>query len=436
MAEVFLDERLWEKYVSEHPRLFLEEELVLESRQKSVRSGRLDLTFRDKKGNAVLVELQRESLDRNHFFKVLEYHKDLKNEGEENIRVVIVCNSIREDRDYFDTYRDGLSLNLEVRVIEEDQVKEIIKSIDPDTVFLDKQPKSKPKDKYDQSNAVLRAKTLSLQAELEDARNQLNKQEGALLSSLPPEIRDHIYRHTEYEYQHEWRDELVKLACSIGSSPKLEDVHHPIFGFIDSHNADYQAAIAQSGRRLCPLCHTGAMDITRTEIGWSVPVGMERHILGRGDRGCEVVRHLEWKYMSDHFLEVRKQRKERELALLEMRRSVEKLYLLGPFSEPVLDDHRLSYGKRVGRKKWDFARERLSLLGFDIVEENNVVRYTYSAGENIVYADPRESDRITFRVFKSQNFISDVYFLDQWHRHEKVLRSKFAERVLRPAITQ
>ena len=82
--EVF-DELLWEEYVKSHPKEFLGEDLKILTKQKRVHTGRMDLTFRDKDNNIVIVELQRFALDRAHFYRTLDYKADLELDGEKNI---------------------------------------------------------------------------------------------------------------------------------------------------------------------------------------------------------------------------------------------------------------------------------------------------------------------------------------------------------------
>ena len=96
--KVVFDELLWEKYVKSNPKEFLDEDLKPLSKQKIVHTGRMDLTFRDKKNNIVIVEIQRYALDRKHFYRTLDYKADLEFDGEKNIRVICLCNRVKLKR--------------------------------------------------------------------------------------------------------------------------------------------------------------------------------------------------------------------------------------------------------------------------------------------------------------------------------------------------
>ena len=128
--KIFLDEKPWEDYVAIRPEVFLGEDLELRSRQEIRNSGRFDLTFWDKDRRIVLVEMQLKALDRNHFFRMIEYHKDLRNQGYHDIRIILLCNELNPKRDYLDEYRDQLQLDIEVITIKRNIVEQTILDID------------------------------------------------------------------------------------------------------------------------------------------------------------------------------------------------------------------------------------------------------------------------------------------------------------------
>ena len=128
--EVF-DELLWEEYVKSHPKEFLGEDLKILTKQKRVHTGRMDLTFRDKDNNIVIVELQRFALDRAHFYRTLDYKADLELDGEKNIRMICLCNEVELKRKNY-----AVQWNLEIITISEDKVKNIIKKINPNIEFV------------------------------------------------------------------------------------------------------------------------------------------------------------------------------------------------------------------------------------------------------------------------------------------------------------
>lgn len=132
--KVVFDELLWEKYVKSNPKEFLGEDLKPLSKQKIVHTGRMDLTFRDKKNNIVIVEIQRYALDRKHFYRTLDYKADLEFDGEKNIRVVCLCNKVELKRKNY-----AKQWNLKIITIKEDKVKSIIKKINPNIEFVKKE---------------------------------------------------------------------------------------------------------------------------------------------------------------------------------------------------------------------------------------------------------------------------------------------------------
>lgn len=139
-------ETLWEDYVEENPKEFLNEELIKNTRQKVIPAGKSDLTFRDKSNRLVLVELQLDALDRKHMSQTLEYRMDYIDKGEKNIRTILLCNEIREKRKtYIDKWNKTVpNLNLETIVISQDKCREIIQKIDPAVEWIDiKKPANK-----------------------------------------------------------------------------------------------------------------------------------------------------------------------------------------------------------------------------------------------------------------------------------------------------
>ena len=132
-------ELLWEDYVMDYPKEFLNEDLKKETKQNKLPSGKSDLTFRDSKGRLVLVELQLNALDRKHMAQTIEYRMDYIDKGEKNIRTVLLCNEIKESRKaYVDKWDKTIpDLNLETIVISIKKVKETIQKIDPKVQWID-----------------------------------------------------------------------------------------------------------------------------------------------------------------------------------------------------------------------------------------------------------------------------------------------------------
>ena len=129
-----LDEFTWEGYVYSHPKKFIGEELTKFSKQRSSKSGRSDLIFKDKKKNILIVELQCHALDKDHMRRAMDYKDDLIEEGmsPEKIRVMLLCNDITEKKRYYLERH-----KLELKIVSEIKVRKIIKDIDSRIEFTD-----------------------------------------------------------------------------------------------------------------------------------------------------------------------------------------------------------------------------------------------------------------------------------------------------------
>ena len=170
--KVYLDEDFWEGFVYSHPKKFLNETLKKKSKQENLPSGRSDLTFRDKNNNLVIVELQMNALDRKHLAQTIEYKMDWEKRGETNIRMILLCNEIRENRKkYIEEWDRKFKLNLETKSIPIDEVKEIIKQIDPRLEFVDSKEETDDYYYYDKKEvrAFKEKKIISKKNDLEKA---------------------------------------------------------------------------------------------------------------------------------------------------------------------------------------------------------------------------------------------------------------------------
>ncbi len=129
-----LDEQTWEEYVYSHPKKFIGEPLTKFSKQRSSKSGRSDLIFKDKKKNILIVELQCHALDKDHMRRAMDYKDDLIDEGmsPEKIRVMLLCNDITEKKRYYLERH-----KLELKIVSELKVRNIIKDIDPRIEFTE-----------------------------------------------------------------------------------------------------------------------------------------------------------------------------------------------------------------------------------------------------------------------------------------------------------
>ncbi|MEY2520588.1 MAG: hypothetical protein QOF24_2347 [Verrucomicrobiota bacterium] len=93
---------------------------------------------------------------------------------------------------------------------------------------------------------------------------------------------------------------------------------------------------------------------------------------------------------------------ERELLRkeLEQRRRVEVLYRTDISSDPLLLDESLYGTAPRTDQQLAWAEQRLTELGFQMSVADSAKQYTLERPELIVYADPRGSGEITFRVYR------------------------------------
>lgn len=95
-----LTEREMEDAIAADPQKYLQEErLELVARQYRIGSYIFDLLFRDRHGAKLIVELQRGTLDRNHTYKILDYHDEYKEQHpDEFVDLMVVANKIPRER--------------------------------------------------------------------------------------------------------------------------------------------------------------------------------------------------------------------------------------------------------------------------------------------------------------------------------------------------
>lgn len=165
-------------------------------------------------------------------------------------------------------------------------------------------------------------------------------------------------------------------------------------------------------RALCPLCRGGTQ--SQYEQGYSLPVGLHRHLVGYGrvnecpviDAARELARDA-WKSM---FAEAEAVAEAQALKTKQARMEVEALYVVGLNAEPELYDHGYGHDARPQddtQFSLSWAERRLAALGFELKIEDRKHSYTKSVshalGEFIVFADPRHLGSIQFRVFEAES---------------------------------
>jgi len=102
-----LKEKHIEDLIILNPEKYLDEPgLTLIKRQYSIGNYRFDLLFEDHRGDKLIVEIQRGTLDRPHTYKILDYYDEYKEQNpHEFVDLLIVANKItRERRSRLDSY--------------------------------------------------------------------------------------------------------------------------------------------------------------------------------------------------------------------------------------------------------------------------------------------------------------------------------------------
>jgi hypothetical protein len=187
-----------------------------------------------------------------------------------------------------------------------------------------------------------------------------------------------------------------------------------------------------SDRAYCPLCGCG---------GFTIPEGLRRHLEGWGNmHKCDVMKAAlglarEYWHKQFHAAEQAEEVAKREC--LEERKRTETLYRTMPDKDPQLLDE--GYGTRAREQaQLVWAESRLAELGFQTTSEGNVKSYLSERIDFVIYADPRASGQITFRLYKKplpkkgrtarlrSARISTFYLLDSWKND---IRGKYETRL-------
>jgi hypothetical protein len=259
-------------------------------------------------------------------------------------------------------------------------------------------------------------------------------------------------------------DDAEQIRTLICSSAKRDELHNVLtsYGTMESqsdrilwneHAVEKIIALAEiipseresifPGRAYCPLCGDGNL-MTRYESGFSIPEGLRRHLLGWGRHAqqCRVMQaaaEIAERYWHNKFHPGEVKEEAQKRAISADRKKVETLYHIAPGSDPKLIDEGmfLDHTPRNG-DELAWAEQRLKDLGLQIIYEGNIKSYTGEVGDFLVYADPREKGKITFRVYPKpplgKNRTSRVagsiprvfHLMDRW-KHE--IQNKYESRL-------
>ncbi|NHZ38232.1 hypothetical protein [Massilia rubra] len=154
-------------------------------------------------------------------------------------------------------------------------------------------------------------------------------------------------------------------------------------------------------RAYCPLCGRGSS--SGYEEGYSLPVGLTRHLTGWGrSHKCGVIAAAlaiargSWDFA---FSRAEREQEAEKADLLAERKSSEILYMVDPNGEPGLFDERLHFGGARNTDEMSSAEMRLAELQFRTSTVGRVRSYVDEQEKYVVYADPRVKGRIDFAAY-------------------------------------
>jgi hypothetical protein len=230
--------------------------------------------------------------------------------------------------------------------------------------------------------------TAEYDGEIRRLRNDLDLARRAIIGLMPErvqEILDSYYRCASRIELHQWKNEVIDQLVEL-AKPLLR--HTP-----------YDAE-----RGYCPLCGGSAQDFYQSRQGFSLPLGLHRHLEGWGNtHQCDVTAAAfelarEWAHSKFHEAEQR-ERVEADTQFA-ARKATETLYLIGPNREPELMGGQYQWRPVRNQKRLSWAEQRLEELGFKKTLQDRVKSYTQEHAGIVVYADPREEGTIEFRVYR------------------------------------
>jgi hypothetical protein len=224
--------------------------------------------------------------------------------------------------------------------------------------------------------------------EIRRLKDDLYQARRAIICLMPEPVQEILgtyYRCTSRMELHQWEsnviDQLVELAKPI---PRRT-----------AHDNE---------RAYCPLCSGSAQSLYEEQQGFSLPIGLRRHLEGWGNtHQCDVTVaafRLARDWAHDKFHEIEQQEHAEAEAKLAARRARETLYQTGPHSEPELMGGRYQWRPVRNHKSLSWAEERLEELGFKKMLRDRVKSYIHEHPGVFVYADPREEGRIEFFVYR------------------------------------
>jgi hypothetical protein len=232
--------------------------------------------------------------------------------------------------------------------------------------------------------AAYSAMSTAYDKKISDLENELYLSRRAIIELMPEQKRKILTSFYECESRqetHAWRDKIAEEL--IGTAEVIR-----------SYNSD---------RACCPLCGDGSS--SGYEHGYSVPVGLTRHLTGWGRvRECSVAAAafaIARDYWNKKFSPTEREQQAKNADLLAKRKTTEMLFLADPSGQPKLFDEKPDYGNESRDKdEMTWAEKRLSDLHFQVLTVDRVRSYVHEHDEISVYADPRAKGEIGFSAYR------------------------------------
>lgn len=145
--------------------------------------------------------------------------------------------------------------------------------------------------------------------------------------------------------------------------------------------------------------------------------------------------HATWQLAADYwnsqFREAELKEDIENAKRLAERHRTETHYRIAPNITPGLIDEYSRSSRNPSEMDW--AEQRLADLGFQNICENNVKSHTKEYDNFVIYADPRENGKISFRVYKKpipkkghRLLFNMFYLFDNWKND---IRGKYESRL-------
>ena len=262
--------------------------------------------------------------------------------------------------------------------------------------------------------------------EIQRLQMDLDRARRAIIHLMPESLQEILFSYRQctsrgevYQWREKVSDQIVECAKPF-----------PRRSAYDNERAN------------CPLCGGSPQNFYEFQQGFTLPIGLHRHLVGWGNtHQCDVTLaafELASDWAERKFRETELQQEAEARAKIAARKATETLYQTGPNLEPELLGEQYQWRPVRNQESLAWAEERLEELGFKKTLQGSVKCYTQEHARAIVYADPREEGRIEFLVYqfpppprksrRQPDFQTRPSFIlmDNWKRD---LQKKYSDRL-------